>query len=87
MSILDDLKAAWNKEYTENEEPVDKVVTLVVAIGFGLLGLFIMFLLLSLVWLVFKAAFPFVAIFAVIYGLGAYFQGWPLPPFLKKFIK
>lgn len=87
MSILDDLKAAWNKEYEENEDPTDKVTTLVVAAIFTVSGLFVMLLLLSLVWLLVKAAFPFIVGGVVVYGLGAYFLGWPLPSVLKKLIR
>lgn len=82
MKLIDNAKAEWNKLDEDDKAPVAVfaffITALVVVVGS---------LLVLLAIEVLKALLPFLVGAVVLYGLGVWKFGWPLPPVVKKLFK
>lgn len=82
MKIVDNAKAEWAKMDDE-----DKAITAVVGVFVTFIGVALGLLLLWLAVEVLKALLPIIIGVLVVYAFGVWKFNFPLPAYVKKFIK
>ena len=86
MSILDDVKgfvAEQREEYAKADSE-DKMAMLVFAFIGGLIAITLAVIVLSFIWWMAKALFPFAVGAALFYVFGVFKWGWKLPRIKRK---